>query len=108
MLFGLLPMRAEGGMIATVCILLVLFDCLMTFCGSTANDAAFNAWVADVTTPENRGLVNGVLSTLPVFAVVLPFLSGIMQVTRSHSRHGPTFAMRQAERYGFGIIRERI
>lgn len=74
MLFGLLPMRAEGGMIATVCILLVLFDCLMTFCGSTANDAAFNAWVADVTTPENRGRVNGVLSTLPVFAVVIVFL----------------------------------
>lgn len=74
MLFGLLPMRAEGGMVATVCVLLVLFDCLMTFCGSTANDAAFNAWVADVTTPENRGLVNGVLSTLPVFAVVIVFL----------------------------------
>ena len=75
MLFGLIPMRAEGAMVLTVCVLLVLFDCLMTMCGSAANDAAFNAWVADVTSPENRGRVNGVLSTLPVFAVVIVFLA---------------------------------
>lgn len=75
MLFGLLPMRVEGAMVATVCTLLVLFDCLMTLCGSTANDAAFCAWVADVTTPKNRGRVNGVLSTLPVIAVVIVFLA---------------------------------
>ena len=74
MAFGFIPMRAEGAMIAVVATLLVVFDCLMTFCGSTANDAAFNAWVTDVTTPKNRGRVNGVLSTLPVFAVVIIFL----------------------------------
>lgn len=33
----------------------ILFDCVMTFFGSTANDAALNAYVADVTTPANRG-----------------------------------------------------
>lgn len=75
MLFGFVPMRAEGTMVLTVSVLLILFDCLMTFCGSTANDAAFNAWIADVTVPENRGRVNGVLSTLPVFAVVIVFLA---------------------------------
>ena len=74
MAFGLLPMRAEGAMVLTVAVLLVLFDCLMTLCGSTANDAAFNAWVADVTSKENRGRVNGVLSILPVVAVVIIFL----------------------------------
>ena len=74
MIFGFLPMRAEGGMLTLLAVLLVLFDCLMTLCGSTANDAAFSAYVADVTTPENRGRVNGVLSTLPVFAVVIVFL----------------------------------
>lgn len=74
MAFGFIPMRAEGAMILTVAVLLVLFDCLMTLCGSTANDAAFNAWVADVTDPTNRGRVNGVLSVLPVFAVVIIFL----------------------------------
>lgn len=74
MAFGFIPMRAEGAMILTVAVLLVLFDCLMTLCGSTANDAAFNAWVADVTDPTNRGRVNAVLSVLPVFAVVIIFL----------------------------------
>ena len=74
MAFGFIPMRAEGAMIVTVAVLLVVFDCLMTVCGSTANDAAFNAWITDVTTPKNRGRVNGVLSTLPVFAVVIIFL----------------------------------
>ena len=73
-LFGLIPMRAEGAMVAVVATLLVVFDCVMTFCGSSANDAAFNAWVTDVTSKGNRGRVNGVLSVLPVFAVVIIFL----------------------------------
>ena len=29
--------------------LVIIFDCVMTFFGSTANDAAFNAWVTDST-----------------------------------------------------------
>ena len=74
MAFGFLPMRVEGAMILTAAVLLVVFDCLMTLCGSTANDAAFNAWVTDVTNKENRGRVNGVLSILPVIAVVIIFL----------------------------------
>lgn len=74
MAFGFIPMRAEGKMIAVVATLLVVFDCLMTMCGSTANDAAFHAWVTDVTTPQNRGRVDAVLSMLPVFAVVIIFI----------------------------------
>lgn len=72
--FGFIPMQAEGRMLAAVATLLVVFDCLMTFCGSTANDAAFNAWVTDVTTPKNRGKVDAVLSVLPVIAVVIIFI----------------------------------
>ncbi|MBQ8342236.1 MAG: MFS transporter [Clostridia bacterium] len=74
MAFGLIPMRAEGRMIAAVAALLVAFDCLMTLCGSTANDAAFNAWITDVTTSKNRGKVDAILSMLPVFAVVIIFI----------------------------------
>ena len=74
MAFACIPMRAEGNAVFVVAALLVVFDCLMTLCGSTANDAAFNAWVADVTTPQNRGRVNGVLSVLPVFAVIIIFI----------------------------------
>ena len=74
MLFALLPMKAEGAMIAVTAVLLVVFDCLMTFAGSTSNDAAFNAWVADVTDPSNRGRLNSILAILPVMAVVVVFI----------------------------------
>ena len=35
--------------------LVIILDCVMTFFGSTANDAAFNAWLTDSTTEKNRG-----------------------------------------------------
>ena len=34
--------------------LTIILDCLMTFFGSTANDAAFNAWLTDSTDEGNR------------------------------------------------------
>lgn len=74
MIFALLPMKPQPSAIALTGILLVVFDCLMTFAGSTANDAAFNAWVTDNTDSTNRGGVDAVLSMLPVFAVVIVFI----------------------------------
>lgn len=74
MLFALLPMSVTGANLALVATLLVVFDCIMTVAGSTSNDAAFNAWVADNTSPSNRGRVNSALSVLPVFAVVIVFI----------------------------------
>ena len=50
--------------------LIVMMDCVMTFFGSTANDAAFNAYVTDNTTPSNRGKVESVLSILPLIAMI--------------------------------------
>ena len=46
-------------------------DCLMTLFGSTANDAAFNAWVTDNTRPAFRGKVEGVLAILPLVAMLI-------------------------------------
>ena len=59
----------------------VVLDCVMTFFGSTANDAAFNAWVTDVTVPENRGRVETVLAILPLVAMLVVFglLDGMTQ-----------------------------
>ena len=50
--------------------LVVIGDCVMTLFGSTANDAAFNAWVTDNTKPEFRGKVEGVLAVLPMIAML--------------------------------------
>jgi MFS family permease len=51
----------------------IVFDMLMTFCGSTANDAAFNAYVADVTTEKNRGRVIGVVQLLTWVALLVVY-----------------------------------
>ena len=74
MLFALLPMRTSGSGVVLVGALLVVFDCVMTFAGSTANDAAFNAWITDNTDTTTRGKVDAILSMLPVFAVVVVFI----------------------------------
>ena len=51
--------------------LVVVGDCVMTVFGSTANDAAFNAWVTDNTKEEFRGRVEGVLAVLPLVAMLI-------------------------------------
>lgn len=52
-------------------VLVVVGDCVMTLFGSTANDAAFNAWVTDNTEESFRGKVEGVLSVLPLVAMLI-------------------------------------
>ncbi|MBQ5969327.1 MAG: MFS transporter [Clostridia bacterium] len=47
----------------------IIMDCVMTFMGSTSNDSVFNAWVTDITNPENRQRVETVLAALPVAAM---------------------------------------
>lgn len=71
MMFVVIPVEFTASKGGSVVAMLVIFDCLMTVAGSTANDAAFNAWVADVTDVSNRGKVNTVLSTLTVFGMVV-------------------------------------
>ena len=51
--------------------LIVIMDCVMTFFGSTANDAAFNAAVTDNTNNDNRAKVESVLSVLPLLALII-------------------------------------
>lgn len=53
--------------------LTIIFDCVMTFFGSLANDSCFNAWVTDITTPQNRGKVEGVNSAMPLLAMLAVF-----------------------------------
>ena len=53
--------------------LVILMDCVMTFFGSTANDAAFNAWLTDSTTEHNRGAAEGINSMMPLIAILVVF-----------------------------------
>ena len=53
--------------------LVIVMDCVMTFFGSTANDAAFNAYITDNTAPENRGRVESALATLPLISMLVIF-----------------------------------
>ncbi len=54
-------------------ILIIALDCLMTFFGSTANDAALNAYITENTDATNRGRVEAVLVTLPLLSMLVIF-----------------------------------
>jgi MFS family permease len=58
---------------ATAAMIVVVMDCIMTFFGSTANDAAFNAYITDVTNKENRGKAESVLAVLPLISMLIIF-----------------------------------
>jgi Na+/melibiose symporter-like transporter len=53
----------------------VLADSLMTFFGSTANDAAFSAWMADIASSSTRGRVEGVLQVCVYVALVFTMVA---------------------------------
>ena len=53
--------------------LVIILDCVMTFFGSSANDAAFNAWVTDSTDHTNRGAVEGINSMMPLISILVVF-----------------------------------
>ncbi len=58
---------------AVGCWLVIALDCLMTFFGSSANDAAFNAWLTDSTDSSNRGSAEGINATMPLIAILAVF-----------------------------------
>ena len=53
--------------------LVIIMDCLMTFFGSSANDAAFNAWLTESTDETNRGSVEGINAMMPLVAILVVF-----------------------------------
>ena len=53
--------------------LTIIMDCVMTFFGSSANDACFNAWLTDVTDDTNRGAVEGINAMMPLVAILVVF-----------------------------------
>lgn len=77
LLFPLARVIAESAIITNALFLagvfIVIMDCMMTFFGSTANDACFNAYVTDTTNTNNRGKVESILSILPLVSMLVIF-----------------------------------
>ena len=68
---ALLPTAAS---VAGICITLtVVLDCIMTFFGSSAKDAAFNAWLTDETEEGGRGKAEGINAMMPLVAILVVF-----------------------------------
>ena len=53
--------------------LTIVMDCVMTFFGSSANDACFNAWLTDVSDDTNRGSIEGINAMMPLVAILAVF-----------------------------------
>ena len=53
--------------------LVIILDCVMTFFGSAANDAAYNAWLTDVGDESNRGKIEGINAMMPLVAILVVF-----------------------------------
>lgn len=71
----------NGNVISITLWLIIILDCLMTFVGSSSNDAAFQSWVTDVTNPQNRGKAEGLIATMPLLGMLVVFglLDGFTQ-----------------------------
>ena len=68
------PMTAMTTHVTSILILLtIILDCVMTFFGSTANDAAFNAWLTDSTDSTNRGAAEGINAMMPLVSILVVF-----------------------------------
>ena len=61
--------------------LVIVMDCVMTFFGSSANDACFNAWLTDSTDATNRGKVEGINAMMPLVAILVVF-GGFMSLNQ--------------------------
>ncbi|MBE6976527.1 MAG: MFS transporter [Ruminococcaceae bacterium] len=77
------PTVAVGSAAMSLCITLtIVLDCVMTFFGSSANDAAFNAWLTDSTDETNRGAAEGINAMMPLMAILVVF-GGFMGMDQS-------------------------
>ncbi len=67
----LVPMTVSAASVGVS--LVIIMDCVMTFFGSTANDAAFNAWLTDMTDEGGRGTAEGINAMMPLVAILAVF-----------------------------------
>lgn len=63
---------------------IVAADTIMSFFGSMANDAGYNAWYADMMDDSNSGQIGAVAATLPVIGTLVGTLVGGMFVNSEY------------------------
>ncbi len=68
---ALFPAAASAASVGVA--LVIILDCVMTFFGSSANDACFNAWLTDSTDETNRGAAEGINAMMPLVAILVVF-----------------------------------
>lgn len=67
---ALLGLTDEAKILTTTVWVVIVMDIVMTFMGSTSNDAAFNAWLTDITTPKIRPTMETALTFVGFLSVV--------------------------------------
>ncbi len=72
--------------------LTILLDCVMTFFGSTANDACYNAWLTEQGDDSNRGKIEGFNSMMPLVSILVVF-GGFMGFDLNQSSSWTTIYM---------------
>ena len=65
----LLGLTDEAVILTTTVWIVIAMDIIMTFMGSTSNDAAFNAWLTDITTPKIRPTIETALTFVGFLSV---------------------------------------
>ncbi len=81
---AIFPAAASASALAVT--LVIVLDCVMTFFGSSANDAAYNAWLTDSTDSTNRGAAEGINSMMPLVAILAVF-GGFMAFDLDSAEH---------------------
>ena len=60
------------------CAMVVVLDCVMTFFGSTANDACFNAWTTDISDTSSRGRITSIVQIAPLISGIILAFAGVV------------------------------
>ncbi len=68
---AMFPFAALVRPVIMAILIAILFDCIMTYFGATAYDAAFIAYITDATTLENRGKAVGILEITTLLSTLL-------------------------------------
>ena len=78
--FALIRVDLINGLVSTTAqamslgvTLVIIMDCVMTFFGSSANDACFNAWLTESVDSSQRGKAEGINSMMPLVAILVVF-----------------------------------